>query len=141
MNVDLINSADVIGMFCRLHINSKRDLPIRSSEMGMLIYTHKQSCAVTPLMVSQFFNISKPSVSSMVKSLTKQGFLIKESSIADKRSYTLVITEKGKNLVESTSIEYFKAVELLKERMGADEFGQLVELMEIANWILEEDNR
>jgi len=141
MNVDLINSADVIGMFCRLHMNSKRDLPIRPSEMGVLIYTQKQSHAVTPLMVSQFFNISKPSVSSMVKSLTKQGFLIKESSIADKRSYTLVITEKGKNLVESTFIEYFKSVELLKEKMGADKFGQLVELMEFANCILEEGNK
>jgi DNA-binding MarR family transcriptional regulator len=141
MNADLINSADVIGMFCRLHMNSKRDLPIRPSEMGVLIYAQKQSCAVTPLMISQFFNISKPSVSSMVKSLTKQGFLIKESSIADKRSYTLVITEKGKNLVESTFIEYFKAVELLKEKMGAEKFDQLVELMEIANCILEKENR
>ncbi|WP_373483412.1 MarR family winged helix-turn-helix transcriptional regulator [Acetobacterium sp.] len=141
MKADLINSADVIGIFCRLHMNSKRDLPIRPSEMGMLIYAQKQSCAVTPLMISQFFNISKPSVSSMVKSLTKQGFLIKESSIADKRSYTLVITEKGKNLVESTFIEYFKAVELLKEKMGAEKFDQLVELMEIVNCILEKENR
>jgi len=47
INVDLINSADVIGMFCRLHLNSKRDLPIRSSEMGVLIYARKQSCVVT----------------------------------------------------------------------------------------------
>jgi len=141
MDIELINSADVMGMFCRLYMNSKGDLPIRPSEMGVLIYTQKQIHSVTPLMVSQFFNISKPSVSSTVKSLAKQGYLTKEISTVDKRSYILVITDKGKNLVESTFIEYFKSIELLKGKMGEKKFKQLNELMEIANSILEEGNR
>ena len=138
MKLELVNSADAIGMFCRLHMNTKRDLPIRPSEMGVLIYTKKQSDSVTPLMISQFFNIAKPSVSAMVKALTKNGYLTQSPSETDKRSYTINITEKGKKLVETTFVEYFKSVELLKEKMGEAKFDQFIELIETANKILDE---
>lgn len=138
MKLELVNSADAIGMFCRLHMNTKRDLPIRPSEMGVLIYTQKQSDSVTPLMISQFFNIAKPSVSAMVKALTKNGYLTQSPSEMDKRSYTINITEKGKKLVETTFIEYFKSVELLKEKMGEAKFDQFIELIQTANRILDE---
>lgn len=138
MDTNLINSAEAIGMFCRLHMHLKRDLPIRASEMGVLIFTHKQSDPVTPLMISQFFNIAKPSVSSMIKALIKQGYLIKDPSEVDKRSYALVMTESGKNLVESTFVEYLKSYDRLKGRMGQESFNQLIELIQVANRILEE---
>ena len=138
MKPDFVKGADAIGMFCRLHMNTKRDLPIRPSEMGVLIYTQKQSESVTPLMISQFFNIAKPSVSAMVKALTKNGYLTQSPSETDKRSYTINITDKGKMLVETTFVEYFKSVELLKEKMGEAKFNQFIELVETANKILEE---
>jgi DNA-binding MarR family transcriptional regulator len=138
MSPDLANSADAIGMFCRLHMNTKRDIPIRPSEMGVLIYTQKQAEAVTPLMISQFFNIAKPSVSAMVKALIKSGYLVQTPSKIDKRSYTLDITNKGKVLVETTFSEYFKSVELLKVKMGTTKFNQFIELIQTANTILEE---
>ena len=139
MDLSLINGADTVGMFCRLHMNSKRDLPIRPSEMGVLIFTQKQLQPVTPLQISQFFNIAKPSVSAMVKSLLKQGYLIKESSVEDKRSYTLSITEKGMTLVSSTFDEYLKNMTLLKEKMGASKFDQFIALIKLSNDILEGD--
>lgn len=138
MKPDLVNSADAIGMFCRLHMNTKRDLPIRPSEMGVLIYTQKQSDSVTPLMISQFFNIAKPSVTAMVKALVNKGYLMQSPSETDKRSYTISLTDKGSTLVETTFIEYFKTVELLKEKMGESKFNQFIELIETANIILEE---
>ena len=138
MKTDLVNSADAIGMFCRLHMNTKRDLPIRPSEMGVLIYTQKQNESVTPLMISQFFNIAKPSVSAMVKALVNKGYLLQSPSETDKRSYTISITEKGSTLVDTTFNEYLKTVELLKEKMGESKFNQFIVLIETANKILEE---
>ncbi len=138
MKPDFVKGADAIGMFCRLHMNTKRDLPIRPSEMGVLIYIQKQSESVTPLMISQFFNIAKPSVSAMVKALIKNGYLTQSPSETDKRSYTINISDKGKMLVETTFVEYFKSVELLKEKMGEAKFNQFIELVETANKILEE---
>ncbi len=138
MDQNLITSADALGMFCRLHMNTKRNLPIRPSEMGVLIFTQKQPTPVTPLMISQFLKITKPSVTSLITALVKNGYLNKEASAVDKRSYTLLITEKGEKLVVNTFDEYYKSIELLKEKMGDEQFIQFIELIQIANSIWDE---
>lgn len=138
MDLNIIKGADVIGMFCRLHMNTKRNLPIRPSEMGVLIFTQKQSTAVTPLMISQFFKITKPSVTALVTSLVKDGYLTKELSDVDKRSYALRITEKGNELVDSTFVEYYKSIEILKDNMGEEKFAKFIELVQLAGSIWDE---
>lgn len=138
MTIDLMRSADTIGMFCRLNMKVKRDLPIRASEMGVLIFTSKQDDEVTPLMISQFFKIAKPSVTSMIKPLLRLSYLEKTISMLDKRSYSLRITQKGKNLVNSTIDDYYKSIDMMIEKMGLNEFNTLIELLNKANEILEE---
>lgn len=138
MDLNLIASADAIGMFCRLHMNTKRNLPIRPSEMGVLIFTHKHNLPVTPLMISQFFKITKPSVTSLVTSLVKEDYLMKELSEVDKRSYVLKITDKGIELVETTFVEYYKSTEILKEKLGDEKFNQFIELVKLVNSIWDE---
>jgi len=137
MTIEVMHSADVIGMFCRLNMKLKRDLPIRASEMGVLIYTSKQEIEVTPLMISQFFKISKPSVTSMINTLLRISYLEKISSLVDKRSYSLRITNKGRNLVESTFNEYHKSIELMINGMGESDYMELIRLLSKANQILE----
>ncbi|MFO8068422.1 MAG: MarR family transcriptional regulator [Alkalibacterium sp.] len=141
MNNMLIDSADIISMFCRLHTNSKPDIPVRSSEMGVLIFIQKQDMAVTPMNISQFFKITKPSVTSMVNALVKKGYLLKEQSEADKRSYELKTTDKGNKLVESTYNDYYMSIELLRDNMGEHAFNQFIESMQLANVILERGNK
>lgn len=136
MTIDLMLSADVIGMFCRLNIKVKRDLPIRASEMGVLIYTSKQDSEVTPLLISQFFKIAKPSVTSIIKPLLKLNYLQKTMSMLDKRSYTLSITQKGRNVVDSTINDYYKSIEAMLDKMGIKEFETFIELLNKANEIL-----
>lgn len=138
MDSQLMDSADAVGLFCRMHMNTKRELPIRSSEMGVLIFTQKQDRPVTPLMISQFFKITKPSVSAMVSALIKSEYLMKEPSATDGRSYTLKPTEKGRALVEATFEDYFKSMERLKEKMGTEDFDRFIGLIERANRILAE---
>lgn len=137
MTIDLMRSADAIGLFCRLNMKVKRDLPIRASEMGVLIYTSKQDVEVTPLMISQFFKIAKPSVTTMIKPLLRLNYLQKTLSMIDKRSYTLTLTNKGRNLVDATSNDYFKSIEVMIDKMGITEFSTLIELLDKANLILE----
>jgi DNA-binding MarR family transcriptional regulator len=139
MENDFTISADAIALFCRQQMNIKRDIPIRPSEMGALIFTQKYNAPITPLMLSNFFRITKPSVTSMVNSLIKKDYLIKIPSSTDGRSYTVSITEKGTDLVESTRKEYFRTMELLKEKMGHKEFDLFIELIHKANSILSEE--
>jgi len=136
MDNEVLRSADAIGMFCRLRMKLNNDLPIRSSEMGALIYISKETTPATPLMISRFFSIAKPSVTSILTALVEKGYLLKESSLHDKRSYTLKVTEKGEKLLGGTFTEYFRTVELLRKTMGEEKFKNFTELIEEANEIL-----
>ncbi|ABR48202.1 transcriptional regulator, MarR family [Alkaliphilus metalliredigens QYMF] len=138
MKENIILAAEEIAMFCRLQMYVKKGLPIRSSEMGVLIYIQKQDEAVTPLMISNFFQITKPSVTAMINELIKKEYLVKAPSVTDGRSYTVSITDKGQKLVASTHDEYFKAMELLKEKMGVADFDVFLRLLQSANEILKE---
>ena len=131
-------AAEEIGMFCRLQMHIKKGLPIRPSEMGALIYVQKQKESVTPMMISDFFQIAKPSVTTMINELVKKGYLEKIPSTKDKRSYMVSITKKGEDLVVSTHDDYFKSIDLLKKEMGTENFDQFITLMQKANDILKE---
>lgn len=134
--MDYIQSAEEIGLFCRLNSNIKKDIPIRSSEMGVLIYIYKNGEMTTPQMISQFFKIKKPSVTSQLNVLIKNEFLIKIPSQVDGRSYSLKVTDSGRNLVETTFGEYLKFVKLLHDEMGEDNYHQFINLIHQANQIL-----
>ena len=139
MKENIIDSMDAVSRFCRLQINKKMDIPIRASEMGALIYVQKSDAQVTPLMISNFFGIAKPSVTDMVNSLIKKDYLIKIPSKIDRRSYTLEVTEKGHELLESTFKEYLRTMELLEEKMGHNKFILFIQLLQEANKILSEE--
>lgn len=139
MKEDIIECMDAVSRFCRLQMNIKRDMPIRASEMGALIYVEKSEQPATPLMISNYFGIAKASVTDMVNSLIKKDYLIKIPSKVDKRSYTLEVTPKGHELLEATYDEYFKSMEILNKRMGAEEFRSLIKLLKEANRILGEE--
>lgn len=136
MKEDITMSVEIVSRFCRLQMNTRRDIPIRPSEMGTLIFVVKSEEPVTPLMISNFFGISKPSVTDMVNSLIKKNYLIKTPSDKDKRSYTVSPTQMGYELVETTFKEYVKTMELLEQKMGTKEFRLFLQLLEKANKIL-----
>lgn len=140
MDKDIIIGSEAVALFCRLQMNIKRDIPIRPSEMGVLIFTQQQSIPVTPLMISNFFKITKPSVTSMVNSLLKKNYLAKMPSSTDGRSYTVSTTDKGNELVNATFNEYFRTMELLKEKMGVEEFNVFIQFIQKVNNLLIEES-
>lgn len=131
-----LNGAEAISLFCRININTKRGLPIRASEMGLLIMLVKSDTELTPVEVAHFFRISKPMVTAMVRSLEKQGYIHKTPSLVDGRSFTLSLTQKARLLVEETIEEYIRKIEKLYTTMGSDDFHRFINLIEQANKIL-----
>ena len=78
--------------------------------MGVLIYLSKQTSDVTPLMVSEFLRVKKPSVTPLIQTLIKKGYVTKQRSQVDKRSYTLQVTERGSRLLEEVEADYLSSV-------------------------------
>lgn len=136
----LIKGAEAVSLFCRLHINNKKDLPIRSSEMGLLILITKSEVPVTPVMAADFFKVKKPMITTMLNSLLKQKYIEKVPSATDKRSFTLNPTKKAIALVEKAYQEYFSMMRLLQTKMGKD-YETMIKLIEKANEIILEDKK
>lgn len=135
----LVNGAEKVAMFCRLNINNKKDLPIRSSEMGLIIMTVKSEAPVTPVMAADFFKVKKPMITTMVNALCEKGYLVKVPSETDKRSVTLHPTEKGTALAQEAYEEYFSAMKLLKTKLGDSDYHTLMALIDKANHIMLEE--
>lgn len=72
-------------------------------QIQILIFVahHKQAyCNVSHL--AQEFNVTKPTISDAVKALSLKQLIHKDNSSPDSRSYTIILSEKGKNIVSTT---------------------------------------
>ena len=138
---DLLYAAEQISLFCRLNINTKRALPVRSSEMGMLIYLCNTGEDKTPMGVARFFNVSKAMATNMVTALLKKGYLEKTPAPGDRRSALLIPSDKARQLVADTYSEYYKTMLLLQEMLGGEDFSALLGLLGRANQFLLEEKQ
>ena len=136
---NFLQAAEQISLFCRLNMNTRCELPIRSSEMGMLIFLCKTKGDKTPMGIARFFNVSKAMATNMVTAMFKQGYIEKKASADDRRSSIIVPTAKAQVLVDSTYEEYYKFMRTLKEKMGDADFASLLALLGKANRILLEE--
>lgn len=135
----LLKGADTISLFCRLNVNTRQNLPIRSSEMGLLMYLSQ--CAEPPSSVdaAAFFKVSKPMVANMVRSLEKEGYLARGASPTSQRRFTLLLTDKGTGLVKNTTTEYLQSMSVMQEGLGEEDFDKLIELLDRTNHLLLQD--
>lgn len=123
-------------LFCRINMNTKRDLPIRSSEMGLLIRIVKDEGEHTPLKIADFFKVTKPMVTAMINSLVRMAYIVKVKSTLDQRSFVVKPTEKAVMIVNEAYLEYYKNMQVLRTGLGDFEYDRFIELMEKANYIL-----
>ncbi|MFP4478034.1 MAG: MarR family winged helix-turn-helix transcriptional regulator [Candidatus Izemoplasmatales bacterium] len=126
-----------MSSFCRANMKRKQDIPIRSSEMGCLIYIVKNANrhGVLSVELSQYFNIKKSSVSAIVSSLEKKNYIQKVSS-EDKRSNPIVPTEKGKKLVQDTFNEYHKLSKKIVDELGEEETHHFIQTLKSVKEII-----
>ena len=132
----MMNAMEQVSLFCRLNMNTRRNLPIRSSEMGMLIYLVKADGEKTAKGVADFFKVTKAMATNMSSALLKNGFLEKQQQENDKRIFLLRPTEKSVQLVNETYYEYMKQMNILRNSMGEAAFHTLLDLLNMANVIL-----
>lgn len=68
----------------------------------LFVAFHKEAlCNVSHL--AQEFNVTKPTISDAIKVLHKKGMVSKETSASDSRSYSIQLTDSGKEVVSETN--------------------------------------
>ena len=132
-----MNANIVFSKFSRDYMALKKDLPIRPSEMGMLSIVTRRDGNFTPLMLAEMIGVSKPMIAAHIQALLKKGYICKETSGMDKRSFFVRPTEKGKALAdefEARQTEYLKTIE---SKLGEAEFDELIRLLNETQTILD----
>ncbi|PCJ82508.1 MAG: MarR family transcriptional regulator [Bacteroidetes bacterium] len=74
--------------------------PIQIQILIFIAYHKSELCNVSHL--AKEFNITKPTVSDAVRVLDKKKYIIKEYSLVDSRSYSILLSDLGKRTVSET---------------------------------------
>ncbi|WP_420573021.1 MarR family winged helix-turn-helix transcriptional regulator [Kordia sp.] len=75
--------------------------PIQIQMVTFVAFHASELCNVSHL--AKEFNVTKPTISDAIKVLEKKGMIFKDYSPIDQRSYTIQLTENGKEIVAETS--------------------------------------
>jgi DNA-binding MarR family transcriptional regulator len=84
---------------------------------------------VTPTMLSHMQNVTKNTISSLVKGLEDQGLIRREIDPVDRRIYRLYLTDAGRNYIIKTAPEHINFLNSLTEDLTSEEIDQLMELL------------
>lgn len=138
MCVDAFVKANaLLSKFSRNYMDLKSGLPVRPSEMGVLNIITETPGPHTPLMLAEMLGVSKSMIAAHLAALIKKGYITKQASKDDKRSYYVIITEEGRALVSHAKCETKRQLSGMLERMGQERFEHLIALIEEANNYLE----
>lgn len=127
----------VFSKFGRDYADLKKNLPIRPSEMGVLNIITQRDGLFTPLMIAELLGVSKPMVAAHISVLEEKGYIYKESSGVDKRSFYVRPTDKAKELVDEAEKNLNEHLKRLEKELGEDRFALLIDLLGEAQAVIE----
>lgn len=130
------NANIIFSKFCNRYTELKKELPIRPSEMGVLNIIVQREGEFTPLMIAELLEVSKPMITAHITVLEKKGYIFKEYSKADKRSFYVIPTEKAKELVKTTAEKMNSYLQLIEASLGEETFDNLLKILLDTNKIL-----
>lgn len=143
MDIYYMTANSVFSKFSKSYMDLNKDLPIRPSEMGVINIVCLHKGDFTPLMLAKMLGVSKPMITAHLNTLIKKGYIYKEQSENDKRSFYVRPTEKGKELADEFGKSRTKCLKRIEAEMGQENFSTLFTLMvdfeEILEKILEEN--
>lgn len=126
----------VLSKFCKGYMELKKDLPIRPSEMAVLNIIVQRSGRFTPLTIAELLDVSKSMITAHISVLERKGYITKEQSKEDRRSFYVVPTEKAVDLVATAGAATRKQLEYMKNELGTDNYERLLGILSEANKIL-----
>lgn len=130
------NANVIFSIFSKNYMELKKDLPIRPSEMGVLNIITKKNVLFTPLMIAELLEVSKPMITNHIIVLENKGYIVREYSKEDKRSFYVIPTEKAKELVKVTEEKMNKYLQQIENSLGKENFDKLLKMLIDTNKIL-----
>lgn len=122
------------NMFDSLSGQNESEKGISGPRMGILMrlmMDEKMDIGepLTPTVLSEFQNVSKNTISSLIRGLEEQGLVTREIDQKDKRMFRLRITDKGRDLVHEDLPQMAAIMSSLTEVLSVEEKTQLLSLL------------
>ena len=134
---EMMENMQDIRLFSGLHIRRSKNEGITSSqELDLLSRIVLSNIPMTPHSLCSAMGLSKSAVSRLIEHLEKKEFLYKKSNPTDKRSYSLLITEKGNEELNLTYAYYLEPIYQLRRVLGDERFESLTTKIKEANELL-----
>ncbi len=124
-----MNASIILSKFSRDYIELKKYLPIRPSEMAVINIITQHKNKFTPLMIAEMLGVSKQMLTSHVAVLSEKGYIIKEQSKKDKRSFFIIPTEKAIMLADEFNARQTENIKKIEESLGEEDFDKLIDMM------------
>lgn len=126
----------IFSKFSKDLLDQLSHLPIRPSEIGLLNVITQRDEKHTPLMLAELLGVSKPMVTAHVSNLERQGYVIREPSPTDGRSFYVIPTEKAFALTKDFNKDQTQRIKEIENELGEDGLDTLVSLMSRAQGVL-----
>lgn len=132
--IDMTEKMNEVRLFSRTLVHRSTSAHERSTqEYDLLSQLIMNEEGMTPIKLSKAMCLNKTIVSRLIDNLSKSGYITKEPDINDKRSYSVHITEYGRQELQKIYEFYLSPIYKLRKKLGDEEFFKLISYIERAN--------
>lgn len=136
---EMLTMHQELNQFSRVMLTKQQKEFLTSSERELLAWIYLTPDNCTPLHLSKVSGMKKEAVSRCLKVLYKKGCIQRQKNSVDKRSYTIHLTEDGKNALQNDFQIMLQKFYDLYRQMGS-EFEELFQLISKANQLITDNN-
>jgi len=83
--------------------------------------------------ISKKLNVTSPTVTQLINELEMKGFVERRGDVRDRRAVRILLTDKGRALIEKTTEAFLESFNGLVEHLGEEESMQLARLLRKAS--------
>ena len=130
----MMEKMNEVRLFSRsliIHSTIKNKRTAQEYDLLSQLVLHNEG--MTPANLSKAMYLNKTIVSRLVDKLNKDGYVTKKQDEYDKRSYSVFITEYGKEELFKIYELYLSPINELRLKLGDEEFFNLISCIEKAN--------
>lgn len=139
---DIVSKQGDLRHFASMAIKkSGKSEQTSAQEIDFLFRIALSEDPLTPRQITDAMGISKTIVSRLTDHLEAKGFIQKETSTSDRRSYGICITDTGKDEIDRMYYYYLDPLYTLQQNMEKEKFETLFRLIREANEILSSQNK
>ena len=136
----MMEKMNEVRLFSRsliIHSTIKNKRTAQEYDLLSQLVLHNEG--MTPANLSKAMYLNKTIVSRLVDKLNKDGYVTKKQDEHDKRSYSVFITEYGKEELFKIYELYLSPINKLRLKLGDEEFFNLISCIEKANKIMNKE--